>query len=177
MAEQVPGAGSPPPSQNQPPPPPASSPALAVLENATPEALKRLYDKSPDLFKGIAVPAAPPAPPVAPPPAPVAGEELKLELPQGANVNPKVLDRFKERWTKAAPEKRAQAVVDFYLELNKEAYDANRAAFEGWRKKNEESLKADPEWRDFEAAKAIAQKPLVKYGTPELAKALTESGW
>src|SRR5712692_7234564 len=103
MAEQVSGAGSPPPSQNQPPPqppPPASSPALAVLENATPEALKRLYDKSPDLFKGIAVPAAPPAPPVAPPPAPVAGEELKLELPQGANVDPKVLDRFKERWTK-----------------------------------------------------------------------------
>jgi hypothetical protein len=142
----------------------------------TSEKLQALYKNSPDLFKGL-VPAVSPAPPVPSPPAPSADGELKLELPKDAQVDQKVIDRFKERWTKTAPEKRAQEVVNFYLELNKEAQDFNRASFDGWRKKNEELLKADPDWRDFEAAKAVAQRPLAKYATPELAKALAESGW
>lgn len=157
------------------PPPVAPSPG-ATLENVTAAQLRDLYGKSPELFKEV-VPASPPAPPVAPPVPPSGTEDLKLELPQGANVDPKVLDRFREKWTKSSPEKRAQAVVDFYLELNNETMQSNRASFDNWRKKNEETLRADPDFKDYEAAKAVAQRPLAKYGDPELAKAFVESGW
>jgi len=177
MPDPVPQPGAQPPGQPPAPvAPPPAPPAGLTLEGMTSEKLQELYKNSPDLFKGL-VPAVPPAPPAPPPPAPSAGDDLKLELPKDAQVDQKVIDRFKERWSKTAPEKRAQEVVNFYLELNKEAQASNRASFDEWRKKNEELLKADPDWRDFEAAKAVAQRPLAKYATPELAKALAESGW
>jgi hypothetical protein len=92
-------------------------------------------------------------------------------------VDPKVIDRFKEVWKSASPEKRAQAAVDFYLKLNEEAHAANKASFDAYWKANEEGLRADPDFKEFEKASAVAQRPLAKYGTAEEAKRMLEKGY
>ena len=134
-----------------------------------------------------ATPAAPAVPAVQAPapqnllpasPPPPAPEEMRLELPAGTDVDPAVLKEFTSMAKESKLSKeQAQAQVNFYLKLNQKAIDSNRASMAQWAKKNEELLRADPEFKDFEAAKAIAQKPLAKFGSPELAKALSDTGW
>jgi hypothetical protein len=105
-------------------------------------------------------------------------EEFAVSLPPGVNVDPKVLDRFKAKWLGAPPEKRAQATVDFYVELQNEAIKTNEDSVKAYHKANLEKLKADPEFggQNFDANMEIARKPLVKFGDPELVKEMVEAG-
>lgn len=127
-----------------------------------------------------AVPATPAVAAVATPPAGQTPkpEEFAVSLPPGVNVDPKVLDRFKAKWLGAPPEKRAQATVDFYVELQNEAIKANEDRTKEYHRANLEKLKADSEFggANFDANMEIARRPLVKFGSPELVKEMVEAG-
>lgn len=154
MADEI-TPGQQPPGQTPAPTPPAPPPA-------------------PGASSAAPAPTPTPIPPLGQTPK---AEEFAVTLPAGVNVDPKVLDRFKAKWTGSPPEKRAQATVDFYVELQNEALKANEERVKAYHAENLSKLKADPEFgKNFDANVEIARRPLVKFGDPEFVKELVDSG-
>lgn len=163
MSDQSAGQGQQPPGQVPPAqqPPAATPPAAAAPPPA---------------------PQQPPAPlnvpPVPPAPQPVP-EEISVTFPQGTEVDPEVLKEFKTIMgnPKLSGSQRAQQVVDLQLRQAQTANKKYQDSVAAWRRSNEEALKKDPEFgANFEANKAIAQRPLAKYGDPDLARELAVMG-
>lgn len=107
---------------------------------------------------------------------PAAPEEFKLSIREGVEIDPKTVEGYKEAWKKGP-----QAVLDFYLDIQKEAVERfskeHEAALKTRDADNEKALRSDPDFgKNYEANKVIAQRPLAKYADPATAKYLTERG-
>lgn len=136
---------------------------------------------------GQVPPATDPAKPAqqaAPDPKPQASIETPAEVvvkfPEGAVVDPEVLKEFKSVMgdAKLSPSQRAQAVVDMQARMAQAAEKKYLEDAAASRRKYEETLKADPEFgKDFEANKAIAQRPLTAFkGGLDFAKDMAARG-
>lgn len=104
---------------------------------------------------------------------------LELKLPDGFTVDDAVLGEFRTLATEAklAPEQ-AQKLVDFHVRAQESVYAKAQESFEAQGKAWQEAARSDKEigGREFEATLKNARLALGRFGTPELAQALEQSG-
>ncbi len=128
--------------------------------------------------KTDAAPSADAASPEAKPAEAPAGE-LELKFPEGMQVDAKMLDGFKAIAKEAGlkPEA-AQKIADLYAQQQSAQTKAAEEAMAATQQQWAEALQSDPEigGAQFETTKALAQKVIRQFGTPELRSFLERTG-
>jgi hypothetical protein len=109
--------------------------------------------------------------------------ELELKFADGVQVDKAFLDGFKPLAKDLGLDSpKAQKFADFLVGYQKSAGEqqakAQTAAVEQLKQKYTDAAKADKEYggANFDASVALARKALVRFGTPELQKALADHG-
>ena len=104
---------------------------------------------------------------------------LELKLPDGFTVDDAVLGEFRDLAKEAGLKgEHAQKLVDFHVKAQQAVFSNAEAEFAKQAEDWQAQAKADKEigGREFEATLKHARNALGRFGTPELAQALEQSG-